>query len=68
MAGSEWENRLRRQKEFFKEGNGNFLVFAQYEEGRHGYMLASELHHDSQHSANDVSAFVIKCNDILSLN
>jgi hypothetical protein len=30
-VGNEWNDRLQRQKEFFKEGKGNFLVFAQYE-------------------------------------
>lgn len=34
--GNEWEKRLQRQKEFFQEGKGNFLIFVQYEEGCHG--------------------------------
>jgi hypothetical protein len=40
----------------YKEVDGYAPIFAHL--GTHGYMLASELRNDSQHSAKDASTFV----------
>jgi hypothetical protein len=46
----------------YKDVDGYAPIFAHL--GTHGYMLANELRHGSQHSAKGASAFVIRCNDL----